>query len=71
MGHPAAQESVTSKQPAAEQPNVTELDDLFDQVGPETLCLSFALALAKAHGLTSAGIRFYCWLALRTEPHTA
>jgi hypothetical protein len=54
---------------AAKQPNVTQqLDALFDQVGPEALCLPFAQALAEAHGLTktSAGIRFYRWLALRT-----
>jgi len=46
----------------AKQPNITQqLDALFDQVGPEVLCLSFAQALAEAHGLnrTSAGIRFY------------
>ena len=44
-----------------------QLDALFDQVGVETLCLSFAQALAEAHGLnrTSAGIRFYKWQALR------
>lgn len=55
----------------AKHPNVTQqLDALFDQIGPEALCLSFAQALAEAHGLnrTSAGIRFYRWLALRTGP---
>lgn len=55
----------------AKQPNVTQqLDALFDQVGPEALSLNFAQALAEAHGLnrTSAGIRFYRWLALRTAP---
>lgn len=49
--------------------NITQqLDALYDQVGPEALCFSFAVALAEAHGLnkTSAGIRFYRWLALRT-----
>lgn len=53
---------------AAKQPTVTQqLDALFDQVGPDALCLSFAQALAEASGLnkTSAGIRFYRWLALR------
>ncbi len=52
----------------AKQPNVTQqLDALFDQVGAEVLCLSFAQALAEAHGLnrTSAGIRFYRWQAAR------
>lgn len=51
--------------------NVTQqLDALFDQVGPDALCLPFAQALAEAHGLnrTSAGIRFYRWLAARTAP---
>lgn len=52
----------------SKQPNVTEqLDALFDQVGPEMLCLKFAQALAEAHALnrTSAGIRFYRWQAGR------
>ena len=55
---------------ATKQPNVTQqLDALFDQVGPEALCLSFAQAIAEAHDLNkiSAGIRFYRWLALRTQ----
>lgn len=57
---------------AAKQPNVTaQLDALFDAAGgPDVLCLSFAQAVAEAHGLnrTSAGIRFYRWLAARTAP---
>lgn len=53
---------------ATKQPNVTQqLDALFDQVGVEALCLSFAQALAEAHDLnrTSAGIRFNRWRAAR------
>ena len=64
---------------ATKQPNVTQqLDALFDQVGPDALCLPFAQALAEAHGLnrTSAGIRFNRWRAARLAPaaqeqHTA
>jgi hypothetical protein len=42
----------TVAQPATKKPNVTQqLDALFDQVGPDALCLSFAQALAEAHGL--------------------
>jgi len=61
---------MTTQASTAKQPNVTQqLDALFDQVGPDVLCLSFAQALAEAHGLnkSSAGIRFYRWLALRTR----
>jgi hypothetical protein len=60
-----------STQTNPKQPNITQqLDALFDQVGPDALCLPFAQALAEAHGLnrTSAGIRFYRWLAARTAP---
>lgn len=62
-----------SKQAAPKQPNVTQqLDALFDQVGVEALCLSFAQALAEAHGLnrTSAGLRFNRWRAARLAPAT-
>lgn len=63
--------TTVATQPTATAPNVTQqLDALFDQVGPDALCLPFAQALAEAHGLnrTSAGIRFYRWLAARTAP---
>lgn len=58
-----------SKQP--KQATVTQqLDALFEQVGADALCLSFAQDLAEAHGLnrTSASIRFYRWLATRAAP---
>ena len=54
---------------SAKQPNVTErLWSLFDQVGLDALCLSFAQALAEADGLnrTSAGIAFYRWRESRS-----
>jgi len=53
---------------ATKQPNSTQqLDALFDQVGVEALCLSFAQALPEAHDLnrTSAGIQFNDWRAAR------
>jgi len=56
---------------ATRQRNVRpRLDALFDQVGPEALDVSFAKALAEAHGMnsTSAGIRFYRWRAARMQP---
>jgi hypothetical protein len=49
----------------AKQATVTaRLDALFNKVGPDALCVSFARDLAAAHGLnaTSAEIRFYRWL---------
>ena len=58
----------------AKQPTVTEqLDELFEQVGADALCLSFAQDLAEAHGLnrTSAGIRFYRWLATKAAQQPA
>ncbi len=59
---------MTTQANTTKQPNVTQqLDALFDQVGVEALCLSFAQALADAHDLnrTSAGIQFNRWRAAR------
>jgi len=55
---------------AAKAPRLTvstQLDALFDQVGPEGLCLIVAQDLAEAHGLncTSAGVWFYRWREAR------